>query len=407
LTNSTGIKPIFSFAANAKNSKIRMESRIKALTRIPREIKYIFLLFLSTRFFLTVIGLISRKLINPLFSGGYPIPTKYHLLSIWGMWDSNWYLRLARDWYPATTDLTHQSNFGFFPIYPLLIRLLGSVIKDFYLSGLIVSNVLLITGAFFLYKLVRLNYNDETAMRSVKYLFLFPTAFIFSGIFSESLFLTLAIVCFYCAKRGKWLFSGVFGLFLSMTRVYGVLIIFPLLYEYAKANEFKPNRIKVDVLYFLLIPAGLLIFFFYCHYLTGNFFAFFHVKCNGWGHVLFNPLVNLKNGLSGTRITYPSTFPYFSLYLTITAIFALSFFIKRIGFSYWLFSMCLVFVPLASGSTGVFYSMLRYILPAFPLYVLIAEGTDDQKDDQIFTISFSMLQGFFMAIWVNGFQFII
>lgn len=53
--------------------------------KIP-EIKYIFLLFISTRFILTIIGIFSRTLLERQYGKQY-IWSKYLWLDIWGVWE--------------------------------------------------------------------------------------------------------------------------------------------------------------------------------------------------------------------------------------------------------------------------------------------------------------------------------
>lgn len=191
---------------------------------------------------------------------------------------------IATHGYSTIKDAGGHANYAFFPLYPMCMRFLGSVIKDNYLSGLIISNVCLLVSCVFLYKLVELDENKDTALRSVKYLFLFPTAYILSGVFTESLFLALALACFYYARKGNWFLVGILGFALSLTRSVGVFIILPVLYEYLKSKS-----LDRDIFYLLLIPLGLILFMIYNYYLTGDFLAFVHIQ-SAWGRHLANPL---------------------------------------------------------------------------------------------------------------------
>ncbi|WP_269851356.1 hypothetical protein [Methanosarcina horonobensis] len=155
-------------------------------------------------------------------------------LDIWGVWDTGWYLDISQNGYtarPLDELISFQTNVVFFPLYPLLMRFLGSIIGNQYTAGVIISNFSLIVACIYLYKLVRLDSDESSAFRSVKYLLLFPISFILSGVFTESLYLALALMCFYYARTGKWQLAGIFGFFLSLTRSVGVLIVLPLLYE--------------------------------------------------------------------------------------------------------------------------------------------------------------------------------
>lgn len=368
--------------------------------KIPREIKYIFLLFFSTRIILTLIGVLSRIILEPFHGKEYVwVYSKYLWLDIWGVWDTGWYLDIAKNWYSTRLNELGQANYGFFPLYPLLMRLIGLTIGDYYIAGLIISNIFLIIACIFLYKLVCLDSGGNTARRSIKYLFLFPTAFIFSGVFSESLFLALLIMCFYYAKKGNWRRVGIIGFFLSLTRPIGVFVILPLLYEYLKGINFRLKETRIDILFLLLILSGPPILSIYHYYLTGDFLAYVHIKKTGWKHVLSNPFIIIYYALLGNNVYF-----VFVATLFIAIVLILSSFYRRIGFSYWTLAMILLFTPLILG--GNIASLLRYTLIVFPLYILLAKLSRNQYLDKILTIILPLLQGFLMVFWSNGFWFI-
>jgi len=379
-----------------------MKHLISSIKKIPLEVKYIFCLFFCTRFILIIIGCLSHLILEPKL-----LPRKYvfiyskHLwLDIWGVWDTGWYLDIATNGYslPGTNpDAGNQANYAFFPLYPLLIKILGVIIGDNYTAGIILSNIFLIVACIFLYKLVCLKSDQDTALRSVKYLFLFPTAFIFSGVFTESLFLVLTLICFYYAKREQWLFVGIAGLFLSLTRVNGIFVILPLSYEYLKIKRFRLNNIRINSLYLLLIPFGLFIFASYNYYLTGDFLAFVHIQ-SAWHRHLNSPLKVLSSGLFSSDYNN-----YFSAYFTLSFLGVLIIYYKKLDFSYWIFGMYSILIPLSTKLE----SMPRYLLPVFPLYLIFAELSNNSKVDQFVTLSLALLQGFLMVFWTMEFSLII
>ena len=100
------------------------------------EIKYILLMFFSTRIMLAIIGLLSHKL-----SGSDPEGfTGYSWLNLWGHWDTGWYLNIAQNGYTAKL-IAQQTNIVFFPLYPLLMRFLGFFTGNYYVAGIIISNL--------------------------------------------------------------------------------------------------------------------------------------------------------------------------------------------------------------------------------------------------------------------------
>jgi hypothetical protein len=244
---------------------------------------------------------------------------------------------------------------------------------------------------------MRLRSDDETALRSVKYLFVFPSAFILSAVFAESLFLTLLVLCFYYAKREKWLLAGIAGFFMALTKAIGIIVILPLLYEYLKTKNFRLRDVKRDVFFLLMIPLGICVFAIYTYRLTGDFYAYVFAQISGWGTGISNPI----------QLLYKNIFTDIHVVLAVLAIVALlSLFWKRIGFSYWLLGMLFLTSSLMSGQ-GFIFSIGRFVLVIFPIYIALAELGRDREVDQAVTIFLAVLQGCFMAFWSAGFNVII
>lgn len=374
---------------------------------ITPEIKYILLMFFSTRIALSIIGEFSRRLLASHFVD-QSIWTSNGWLDIWGVWDTGWYLDISQNGYtarPLDELISFQTNIVFFPLYPLLMRCVGYIIRNNYTAGFIISNISLIIACVYLYKLVRLDFDESSALRSVKYLLLFPVSFILSGVFTESLYLALALICFYYARTGKWHLAGISGFFLALTRSVGVLIVLPLLYEglvsVLKENKnlknIKESRDEIlPLLYLLLIPLGTISFMVFNFYLTGDFLAFVHGQA-AWGRYHGNPIEFLIDGYKGNMYnTFESVFTVISLFIFLL-------FFKKIRFSYWLFAMYSILVPL---STGI-QSMPRYILVIFPLYILFADISKKHLSEDLVTLFFALMQGFLMVFWTNGFKLVI
>lgn len=362
----------------------------KIFAAIPKEIKYIIFLFLTTRIVLTMIGVSSRIIMNKY--DGY---SNKLWLAIWGIWDTSWYLNIVKDWYPPTIS----GNWSFFPLYPGLVKLISVVIGNPFIVGLIISNVALLFACYFLYKLTNLDYDASTSLNSVKYLFLFPTAFIFSGFFTESLFLALAIACFYYARTRKWWVVGILGFFLSLTRSLGVFILLPMAIEYFTSCNYKFSNIKKNILFLCLIPLGLAFFLVYTHYLTGDFLAYAHAQQKGWGVHTGNPFQTFDSLFdSGFIRRFESIF-------TLVCLLLLFIFSSQIRVSYLIFGLYSILIPLYAINTV--WSMPRHLLEVFPFFVIFAIIGRNKTSDQILTIALALTQGFLMMVWAMGYNLIV
>ena len=150
------------------------------------------------------------------------------LLAVWGRWDAEHYLRIAGQGYFGTEP-------AFFPLYPLLIRIVSGFTGSLLVAGLIVSNAASFLALLYLYKLVEHEYNRHVAQRATFFVSIFPTAIFFSAVYSESLFLFLTVASFYYVRERRWLMAGVFGFFAALTRSEGVLLAAPLFIEWVVA----------------------------------------------------------------------------------------------------------------------------------------------------------------------------
>lgn len=367
------------------------------------EIRLILSLFLVTRLILSIIGVTSRALFDDRHVTGLIDWTWTHnpWLDIWGVWDTWWYLDIGRKWYSADLNWHGGANYAFFPLYPLLLILLGYVVGSNYIAGIIVSNVALIVAAYFLYRLVEYESNSGIARNSVVFLFLFPSAFIFSGVFTESLFLACTLISFYCAQRGRWLWVGIFGGLAAATRSVGILMALPLFLEYLRSKDFKIHNIGADILYLGFIPVGLSLYALQCYLVTGDFLAFAHIQFTGWGHEWSNPFTVLRNSLTTNNLlhNFQGIFTFAMLVILLVGA-------KRIGTTFFLTGMILLLLPIISGGDSL-HGMLRFSLVAFPLYISLAKLFEDRPSGQLLGLGLALLQGFLMVFWTNGFHLIV
>jgi hypothetical protein len=361
------------------------------------------LLFLLSRLLLTVIGVSSRILLEPFHGKEYVWVYSQHLwLDIWGVWDSGWFLNVAVNGYSTAASQAavtlNQTNYAFFPLYPLLMRI---PLFSPFAMGILVSNASLLFACFFLYRLVRLDSDSDTAFASVKYMLLFPTSFILSGVFSESLFLALSLACFFYARKrpGNTAAVGTTGFLFALTRANAPILLPSLLLGFWSKRGDRREILKAIGL--LGIPLGLAAFALYLRFLTGDWLAVLHIRQQAWGHRFTNPFLLLWNSLHSSDVTVVINAGF-----TILCLVALLVFVKRIDFSYWLLAILSIGFLLISGE-AVMHSMMRYTVVLFPLFILAARLSRNRTVDHLLTIAFSFSQAFLMVFWSNGFTLVI
>lgn len=145
----------------------------------------------------------------------------------WESGDALWYLRIGSQGYGVD-----DGSGAFFPLYPFLIRVVGTLLGGHWLlAAYVVSNVALVVALVLLFRLTERELGEPLARRAVLYLCAFPTGFFLFAPYSESLFLALAIGCLYAARTARWGPAALLGLLAALTRSPGVLLALPLAAE--------------------------------------------------------------------------------------------------------------------------------------------------------------------------------
>jgi hypothetical protein len=167
-------------------------------------------------------------------------------------WDGFWYKLLAEQGYAAQPSAYP----AFWPLYPWLMRggerLTGLPTE---VVGYLISNVAFILALIVVYRLVALDFDRTVARRTLVALALFPTAFFFSAVYTESLFLLLAAGALLAARTQGWFLAGLLGLLAALTRSQGVLLLAPFAVLFLQQHRLDWRRWFPNALWALL-PAG-------------------------------------------------------------------------------------------------------------------------------------------------------
>lgn len=365
-----------------------------------RDLRYVALMFGLSRLVLIAVGLIARAVFPPDPIGKATVLSRYAWLDMWGVWDSYWYMDIVQNGYSTASrlsELPDQTNLVFFPLYPLSIRLVSHLTGgDYFVAGLLISNVCLLISCYLLYLLVKLERGRQVARRTVKYLLLFPVSFVLSGLLTESLYLCLTLLCFYLARKRQWWLAGLCGAALSATRSLGVLIALPLAFEYLRSRRFRLKAIRWDSLFVLLVPLGLAAFCFYSYRVTGDF-LFFKTNQAAWNREVVNPVLALWQAVE-RAISEQSIKTLLEICFCLAGLGVLIRCYRALNFSYLLFGLYSILIPLSAGIA----SMPRFTVPIFPLYLGLALIARRRWRDRAIMSVFCILQIGLMMLWSTG-----
>ena len=361
--------------------------------------------FLLTRLALVGIALLARYFPN----AAYPIQaaaergwqfTPVRLLDVWGRWDTGWYFDLIANGYYAPGDIrTVQSNLGFFPLYPYLVKALAALVPAsldratvIMACGVLVSNLLLLGGLVLLRQWVaELTGDAGTARRAVLYLLLFPTAFFFSAVYTESAFLFCATAALLAAHRRAWFWACLAAALLTLSRPLGMLIGVPLAWQYAEAAGWNPRRLRWDVLWFLLIPAAFLAFCLWLYVLTGDFLATIHTR-EAWARAFAWPWQTVLD--PDNYLSYITPLEKALTLLFLAGALAALWRKPWRGLGLWV--LLLIAPPLF---TGQLTSTARYYAVVLPVFVFLADLGRHELVDRAITVAFPMFQALLFLAW--------
>lgn len=322
-------------------------------------------------------------------------------------YDSGWYQNIARHGYRFSEG--GRSNLAFFPLYPMLMRhvgrLFGTRAFDYYLGGIVISWLAFFGAMVLLYRLASLDVAPEEAERAIWYAAIFPFAFFYGVVYTESLFLLLAVAAFYGFRTKHWLLGALAGALLGATRPNGLLIWPALaLIAWNAVREDRSSRWRAAGA-LLVVPAGFLAYGWYNYRVSGDWLEWY-AALQRWGYEPGSHSFSVYVELGRALITRPVAFlmgernaPYDLLNASaaVLVLIAIPFVWRRLGAAYALFMGINLYVPL---STGQFEGLGRYCTVLFPLFIWLST-LHSQIVQQTLLAGFAMLYVLCLALFVN------
>ena len=325
-------------------------------------------------------------------------------------WDSNWYLLIARYGYHPALGAYTASRSAFFPLYPLGVGLVSQLGVPAVAAGVLLSVCALAAALYGLHRLTTLELGGRAgadAARLAVYALAFaPMAFFLSAVYSESLYLALSIGLFWSAREGRWGYVGLLGALASATRSTGVVLLVPavILYLYGPRRDRSPDhtaagrspllpryRLRSDVLWLALVPAGLVLYGAYLGLSGGDALA--PLSAQGeWSRHFAGPYVAVWDGLKaafeGARqlISMQRAHVYFPVggedpfvaashnlilfAFLAAAVPAVVGVLRKLPFAYGAYLVVALALPLSYPvATQPLMSLPRFLLVLFPLFI--------------------------------------
>lgn len=324
-------------------------------------------------------------------------------------WDGTWYKLIAEQGY----DDRFSATAAFFPLYPWLMSwgsdLTGLPVETI---GWFVSRAAFFGALIMVSALVTHDFNAGVARWTMVALAVFPTSFFFGAVYTESLFLFLAVTTLWAARKNDWLLAVIVCFLAVLTRSAGIMLGIPLAVIFIQQHGRDLARWFPKVLLGVIPPLGLVVFGLV---LRSNDLTFFDWQKQQWQWNRFTatPWRTLQcvaegceanvRGFNNTRYdatVRPFSFEWLSgaidnhlrwsyltssefrtmfadsqvldVFVTIVAFILILIGLKKLPLYYSAWTIVPMIVPLlAPSSVFPLMSMPRFVLPLVPLFVMV------------------------------------
>lgn len=294
-------------------------------------------------------------------------------------YDGQYYISIAKNGYFS------QERYAFFPLYPLLIRLIKYIGIPYNYGGIIISNI----STFLILYVIRKLIKDNNKLNSYYLIFLFSPLLPFTTMcYTESIYILMSLLAFYYYKKEDYFLSAIFTGLTFLTRNSGIIlwgaIGIDMLYSYFKKKDIKFISIIIFGLTSLMIG---MIYPIYLYLKTGDFLYFYSTQSLYWskksGYLIFTFLADIKVLINHFSL---SDFVFFlenwfifgiAIYVGIKVI--KKDLLSSVYILVSLFAFTLVYRDPLVWQSLPSISLFRYVLSLFPLFIYLPDIFDKKK----------------------------
>lgn len=385
--------------------------------------------WLATRIALAVFTVVAVVLMDPQARNPGYVVDPQSLITRWGNWDGAWYTGIARGGYnPIAT--------AFFPLFPLLIKLFGSLAGvvlggiptlaplTWLIGGLIASNLSLLVGFVAIAALARHEFGESgDSWRALALTAAYPFAFFLTAVYPQATFLATAGLALLFARTGRWLAAAAAGYLAGLTHQTTVILILPLAWEFlaqhgwlhlcrrGRAWARRLLDLGTGILVVGAVPLGVLTYMAWLRQTYGNPLLFQWAITVGWGRHLATPWWTAHAWLN-TLVAFHAWSPGQLMLLLegglwAGATVATLVLIRRVPFSFTLYMAGLLLLSVVSPPGPSWHDPIsgtgRFLTGAIPLFVGLAGLLRNRAGVQTVLVGCGvLLQGILAAAFLTG-----
>ena len=357
----------------------------------------------------------SQNLLHP----GWPSNPLSMLLDAGVRMDAFWYAGIAQHGYSYSSG--GLKSIAYFPLYPLLVKVASFGTGNVYVAGMLISTLSLFLAVWALSSWLELKGHASSSPLAVALMLCFPVGFFWVAMYTESLFLALAVACLVLYERQRWELSAACAFLAVLTRPTGLilapcLLLLALPYTpklmsnprlpgwFSKLSKprseapSQPHSFMRPWIPALAVPTAYALFAAYQWVTFGNPLA--TVQADQAAPFSRNLSEGLKD-LTLNRPGFPSWYLGALLVLGMLFLAAVPLVYRRFGAPYALFAALTVLFPMSTGLV----SLERYVMIDFPVFAALATSRRRLLPVSLAVIGFYLSLGL-CALFVNGYTII-
>ncbi len=285
------------------------------------------------------------------------------LLAPWQRFDANWYVAIAERGYGTRSGDVH-----FPPLYPALIRFFGMFLGNYFIAGLLISNLTTIAMLAVLYQMITEYFDASIAARATIFLLIFPTAFFFFSAYTESLFVLVALLALWSMQRQNWLWTGFWSFCAILVRLQGVALFVPLLYAMWAT---RPIDKKIARFVSFALPIFAIALYLFIRAVAGDSAILPTSEPNLFARLVL-PWENYIYALQTLASAHFTVADVLNWIVTTLFVALLVIGWRRLPILYGLYAAAsIVILTMRLVDTQPLNSMIRYALTLFPIFILL------------------------------------
>lgn len=347
----------------------------------------------------------------------------------WVRFDAGWYRSIAEDGYYFRGD-EEQSSVAFFPVYPLVMRALHSVIGgDTAAWGIVITLLSGLAIALLFHRWCVPRLGERRARFALAALLLWPYGwYLFGAVYADALFIALVVAAFSSLEQGRVLMATAFGAIATATRPVGFAVVIGLLarelerqgvVSFPRFDRVRSGRIgraptsatiaepaapwiRIDRARLrlrsalpLLSVAGLVSYIAYLWVKFDEPFAFVIAeRAPGWD-LEAGPHTWFKVEFFKRIVDYPHDGVWYTTGLVVQAALAVAVLAltprigRKFGWAYALYVIIVLAIPLVGSKD--FQGIGRYALSAFPAFAVIGDRLAEKRNVAIAVLGASAI----------------